>query len=52
MRMKPAKLADPSQVYFWTKEWQTGEQEAEQDIRMGRVKAFKSAKALLDDLNV
>lgn len=49
--LKPAKLVDPSQAYFWTKEWQAGEREAEEDIRKGRVKAFKSVKALLDDLN-
>lgn len=48
--MKPAKLIDPSQAYFWTKEWQEGEKEAEEDIRKGRVKKLKSVKALMDDL--
>ena len=48
--IKPAKLVDPSQSYFWTKEWQAGEREAEQDIRKGRVKKFKSVKELMDDL--
>ena len=48
--MKPAKLIDPSQAYFWTKEWQEGEREAEEDIRKGRVKKFKSVKALMDEL--
>ncbi|MBI4358639.1 MAG: AbrB/MazE/SpoVT family DNA-binding domain-containing protein [Candidatus Omnitrophica bacterium] len=48
--MKPAKLIDPSQAYFWTKEWQEGEKEAEEDIRQGRIKKFKSVKALMDDL--
>ena len=48
--MKPAKLVDPSQAYFWTKEWQAGEQEAEEDIRKGRIKKFKSVKKLMDDL--
>lgn len=48
--MKPAKLVDPSQAYFWTKEWQAGEREAEDDIRRGHVKKFKSAKELMDDL--
>ncbi len=48
--MKPAKLVDPSQAYFWTKEWQAGEREAEKDIRKGRVKKFKSVKELMDDL--
>lgn len=49
--MKPAKLIDPSQAYFWTKEWQAGEREAENDIRKGRVKQFKSVKELMDDLH-
>jgi len=48
--LKPAKLVDPSQAYFWTKEWQGGEQEAEEDIRKGRVKAFKNVKELIKDL--
>ena len=48
--LKPAKLIDPSQAYFWTKEWQEGEREAEEDIRKGRVKAFKSVKELIKDL--
>jgi len=49
--IKPAKLVDPSQAYFWTKEWQAGEREAEEDIRKGRVKAVKSIKELMRDLN-
>ena len=48
--MKPAKLIDPSQTYFWTKEWQAGEREAEDDIRKGRVKKMKSLKQLMQDL--
>ena len=48
--MKPAKLIDPSQAYFWTKEWQAGEHEAQEDIRKGRVKRFKSVKELMRDL--
>ena len=48
--LKPVKLIDPSQAYFWTKAWQAGEREADQDIRKGRIKAFKSAKELLRDL--
>ena len=48
--LKPAKLVDPAQAYFWTKEWQAGEREAEKDIRTGRVKAFKNVKELIKDL--
>ncbi len=49
--LKPAKLVDPSQAYFWTKEWQAGEREAEEDIRKGRVKAFKKIKELIKNRN-
>ena len=48
--LKPAKLIDPSQAYFWTNEWQAGEREVEEDLRKGRVKAFKSVKELMRDL--
>lgn len=48
--LKPAKLVDPSQAYFWTAEWQAGEREAHDDIRRGRVKAVKDIKGLLKDL--
>ena len=48
--LKPAKLVDPSQAYFWTREWQEGERDAEEDIRKGRVKKFKSVKELMRDL--
>jgi hypothetical protein len=48
--LRPAKLVDPSQAYFWTKEWQAGEREAERDIRRGRVHAYKGIKELIKDL--
>ena len=48
--LKPAKLVDPAQAYFWTQEWQAGEQGAQEDIRKGRVKAFKNVKELIKDL--
>ena len=39
----PKKLVDASQAYFWTEEWQKGERKADEDIKAGRVKRFKSA---------
>lgn len=50
VQRKPTKLIDSSQAYFWTKEWQEGEREAEEDIRKGRVKVSKSVKELIKDL--
>jgi AbrB family looped-hinge helix DNA binding protein len=41
--LTPEKLVDASQAYFWTEEWQKGERKADEDIKAGRVKRFKSA---------
>ncbi len=47
----PMKLIPADQTWFWTKEWQEGEKEAEEDIAAGRVKSFENAEDLLDDLD-
>ena len=49
--LKPAKLIDPSQAYFWTKEWQEREKEVDGQIRKGKVKKAKSVEQLIKDLN-
>ncbi len=41
--LTPKKLIDASQAYFWTEEWQEGERKADEDIKAGRVKKFRSA---------
>ena len=46
----PKKLVDKSQAYFWTKKWQEGEKEADEDIKAGRVKNFNSVDDLIKDL--
>ena len=48
--LRKKSLVDASQAYFWTDAWQGGEREAQEDIRRGRVKRFRSAKALIADL--
>ena len=39
-----ATISDPSarntQAYYWTSEWQEGEQEADEDIRLGNTVTF------------
>jgi AbrB family looped-hinge helix DNA binding protein len=47
----PKKLVDKSQAYFWTRKWQQGEREADEDIKAGRVKAFDSVDELISDLD-
>ena len=34
--LRVKKLVDKEQAWFWTKRWQQGEKEAEEDIRAGR----------------
>ncbi|HZY11070.1 MAG TPA: hypothetical protein VFF29_07940 [Bacteroidota bacterium] len=41
------QLIDESQLWFWTKEWQTKEKEAERDIQAGRLHGpFQTKKQL------
>lgn len=48
--LKPRKLIDPTQAWFWTPEWQAKEKEADEDIQAGRVKRFDRVEDLLEDL--
>ena len=36
--LTPQVAIDRSQAYFWTKRWQEGERQAEEDFRAGRVR--------------
>ncbi len=47
----PMKLIPADQAWYWTKEWQEGEKEAEADISAGRVKSFDNMEDLLEDLD-
>jgi len=49
--LMPKKLVDKNQAYFWTKRWQEGEREADEDIKVGRVKTFASVDELIKDLD-
>ena len=42
--LRVKKLVDKEQAWFWTKRWQEGEREAEEDIRAGRIHSLDSAK--------
>ncbi|MFA5451903.1 MAG: AbrB/MazE/SpoVT family DNA-binding domain-containing protein [Dehalococcoidales bacterium] len=41
--LRVKKLVDKEQAWFWTRRWQEGEREAEEDIRTGRVHSFDNA---------
>ena len=49
--LTPKRLVDKDQAYFWSREWQEAEREAEEDIRAGRVKEFASVEELFRDLD-
>ena len=48
--LKTKTVIDPSQLYFWTKEWQARERDAEQDKRAGRILGDGTLKGLLKAL--
>jgi antitoxin MazE len=43
--LRPKKLIDKSQAWFWTEEWQEREKRADEDIAAGRYRDFDT----LDD---
>lgn len=48
--LRPQKVIDATQAWFWTPEWQAGEHEADADIDAGRVETFASGEEFLDAL--
>lgn len=41
---------DPEQAWFWTDEWQAGEREADEDLRLGRYEEFDTIDEMFDSL--
>ena len=48
--IKPVLVIDRSQAWFWSKEWQAMEKEADEDIKHGRVQQAKNVKELIEKL--
>jgi AbrB family looped-hinge helix DNA binding protein len=40
--LRPQKLIDATQAWFWTAQWQAGEREADADLTAGRIETFDS----------
>ncbi len=51
LKVIPQELIDKSQMWFWTKEHQKIEEEAELELRQGKGKEVKNVKELMDELN-
>ena len=49
--LKVKKLIDKEQAWFWTKRWQEGDKEAEEDIRAGRVESFTNIEQAISFLD-
>ncbi|MDD5509549.1 MAG: AbrB/MazE/SpoVT family DNA-binding domain-containing protein [Dehalococcoidales bacterium] len=49
--LKVKKLVDKEQAWFWTRRWQQGEKEAEEDIGAGCLHKFDSAGEAVDFLH-
>ena len=49
--LRPKKLIDASQAWFWTPEWQQGERAASADITSGRLATYASSEDFLDSLD-
>lgn len=49
--LRPKRLIDPADAWFWTPEWQKAEREATADIKAGRVKSFRSVEELIAELH-
>src|SRR6266542_3993236 len=49
--LRPQKVIDATQAWFWTPEWQAGEREADADREAGRTRFFESGEAFLDALS-
>ena len=48
--MRPKKLIDADQAWFWTADWQKGEREASEDIARGRVRRSTGADEFVESL--
>jgi antitoxin PrlF len=48
--LRPQKLIDATQAWFWSPEWQAGEREADADRAAARLESFSSEEEFIDAL--
>lgn len=49
--LRPGRLVDADEAFFYTPEWQAAEREADEDIQAGRVYHFDSVEEAIDFLH-
>ena len=49
--LKPRKVIDATQAWYWTPAWQAGEREAADDLAAGRSRVFESSDDFLASLD-
>jgi AbrB family looped-hinge helix DNA binding protein len=49
--VKPMTFIDKDQAWFWTRRWQEGERDADEDIRAGRVHSFDNVEDAIAHLH-
>ncbi len=45
--LRPMKVIDATQAWFWTPEWQEGERQADEDLAAGRFDRYESDEEFL-----
>jgi len=48
--LRPRKVIDATQAWFWTPAWQAGERKATEDIEAGRTELFETGEEFLASL--
>lgn len=48
--LRPQKVVDATQAWFWTPAWQAGEREASADLEAGRTERYETARNLITSL--
>lgn len=48
--LRPQKVVDAAQAWFWTERWQRMEREADEDIAVGRVASFDNPEDFFKEL--
>ncbi len=49
--LRPRKIIDATQAWFWTDAWQAGEREAADDLAAGRSRVFDSSDSFFASLD-